>query len=273
MVGRGLLSNELCRQSPNMAFEAVLWDATHMTQPAETPFQRFLSRTIEMLPKTRNHYDRQIQARLGTSGKPIYDAQRKPHEPKRETLVAMAEVLGQPIDLLFRALQGEDVDPVRHRRPADTIDKAPDRAPTRSISEGDDAADVIVLDLSLPMGPGAEIEDYIEETTMKLDFGLLRSLTKSPAARLRVVKGVGDSMEPTITHDSLVIIDTSYNTVDFEDKIWAVRIRGFGAIKRLRSAPQGQVRIISDNPGIENDIADMSEIAVLGRVVGSIKVH
>jgi transcriptional regulator with XRE-family HTH domain len=162
--------------------------------------------------------------------------------------------------------------PVRQKLP-DTIDKAPDRLPTRDASFDDDAADLRVLDLSLPMGPGAEIDDYIEETSMKMDVGLLRALTRSSPERLRILKGVGDSMEPTITSGEWVIIDTTYNRLDFEDKIWAVRIRGNGAIKRLRSAPQGQVRIISDNPKLENDIADMEDIAILGRVVGSIKVH
>jgi len=184
-----------------------------------------------------------------------------------------ARLLGVSAEWLIEGGDLPDGPVPSKRLSIDTIDKAPDLPIVRSADHDDAAAEVIVLDLSLPMGPGAEIDDYIEETTMKLDVGLLRSLTRSPPDRLRIVKGIGDSMDPTITSGELVIIDTTYSTLDFEDKIWALRIRGNGAIKRLRSAPKGQVRIISDNPKLENDLADSDEIAILGRVVGSIKTH
>lgn len=161
--------------------------------------------------------------------------------------------------------------PVRRSLPT-TIDKAPDRLPTRDASAGDETAEITVLDLSLPMGPGADIEDYIEESTMRMDIGLLRSLTRSPFNRLRIVKGIGDSMEPTLKGGDLVIIDTTYNRLDFEDRIWACRIRGLGGIKRLRSAPRSKVRVISDNPDLPNDLVDEADLAILGRVVGAIRM-
>lgn len=190
--------------------------------------------------------------------------------PRISSIRKLLSYIGKTEGQLYAAAAGEVVS--RARLP-DSIDKASDNAVTRDASADDAAAEVIVLDLSLPMGPGADIEDYIEETVMKLDVGLLRVLTRSAPEKLRVIRGIGDSMAPTITNSDLVIIDTAYSTMDFEDKIWAVRIRGFGAIKRLRSASKGQIRIISDNPDVENDIADMEEIVILGRVVGSIKTH
>lgn len=179
-----------------------------------------------------------------------------------------AKRLGVPTDWLLRG--GPLPELTNHPSGAEKSSRAPDLAPTRVV-DGGDTADIIQLDLSLPMGPGAEIDDYIEEVAVRLDMGLLRSFTRSPFHRLRLLKGIGDSMEPLLKNGDLVLIDTTYTQLDFEDKIWAVRIRGLGAVKRLRSAPKGKVRIISDNPAIPNDTVDANEIAIMGRVVGAIR--
>lgn len=185
----------------------------------------------------------------------------QPISPRSDTLRKLLRYIGKNEMDLYEAASGNYPMP----------EKSPDTFPTRDVAQSE-TVEITQLDLALPMGPGAEIDDYIEETSISFDLGLLRSFTRSPSDRLRLLKGIGDSMEPTLKGGDLVVIDTTYRSLDFEDKIWAVRIRGLGAVKRLRSAPKGKVRVISDNPNIPNDLADEADIAILGRVVGAIRI-
>lgn len=141
-----------------------------------------------------------------------------------------------------------------------------DIPPTRSV-DSDDIVEIIQLDLSLPMGPGASVDDYIEEEPRHFDLAYIRSFTRTPAHRLRLARGVGDSMYPTLISSDLVWIDSTQTTLNQQDRVWAVSINGAAAIKRLRSMKGGRVEIISDNPAISNYEVDADEIMIGGRVL------
>lgn len=232
-----------------------------------TPLQLFLQRTIDAAPKTRGYYDRLIQERLQTTGKPLYDIQRgKISVPGTATLQIIAEVLGQPIELLLRAIKGEDVQPVRgtqHLAPQ----VVSDHLPTRSIHAGDGAIQLKQIDMSFSMGPGTNIDDYVEEGVIDFDANLLRAITRSPPDRLYVARGDGDSMFPTLINDDMVIFDTLQKNLNLQDRIWACSIHGAGAIKRLRSMGKGRVMVISDNPNVDNQDVDADDLFIVGRVI------
>ncbi|OHT19936.1 S24 family peptidase [Edaphosphingomonas haloaromaticamans] len=230
-----------------------------------TPLQTFIQRVLDQQPRARDHYDKLIQGRLGTTGKPIYDVQRgKIERPGVKTLRAMADVLGQPMDLFTRAAQGEDVYPAWGRASAE---RHPDQMPTRSAHASDGAVALKQIDLSFSMGPGSNIDDYVEEGTLDFDANLLRSITRSPAERLYVAKGDGDSMFPTLINDDMVIFDTLQRQLNLQDRIWACSIHGAGAIKRLRSVGKGRVLVISDNPAVDNQEVQAEDLFIVGRVI------
>jgi phage repressor protein C with HTH and peptisase S24 domain len=139
--------------------------------------------------------------------------------------------------------------------------------PTRSV-DGGETAQLMRLDLSLPMGPGATVDDYVEEEPVEFDLGYLRAITRTPVHRLRLARGVGDSMMPTLLSSDEVLIDTTQNQLLHSDRIYAASINGGAAIKRLRPIEGGKrILIISDNKTIEPYPVDANEVMIWGRVI------
>lgn len=145
---------------------------------------------------------------------------------------------------------------------------ASDHAASRSIDQGE-AVEIIQLDLSLPMGPGATIDDYVEEEPRIFDLAYIRGFTKTPPSRLRLARGVGDSMWPTLQSYDQVWIDSTQRQLNHSDRVWAVSINGGAAIKRLRPLKGARILVISDNPGPGHDNyeVDADEIMIGGRVI------
>lgn len=153
------------------------------------------------------------------------------------------------------------------------MDIAPDQPPVRSV-DGGETAPVSRLDLSYSMGPGRDLDDsYIESEAFEFDLGFLRSMTITPPDRLRIVDGIGDSMQPTLHDRDLLFVDVNQVNLNAQDRIWAVWLFGLGAVKRLRAIDADKVMVISDNPDVENQIVNRADIIIHGRVIGSIKRH
>lgn len=151
-------------------------------------------------------------------------------------------------------------------KPLQSVAKA-DQLPTRSVDAGE-TAQLLRLDLSLPMGPGATVDDYVEEEPVEFDLGYLRAITRTPVHRLRLARGVGDSMFPTLHSSDEVLIDTTQNQLLHSDRIYAASINGGAAIKRLRPIEGGKrILVISDNKTIEPYPVDAHEVLIWGRVI------
>lgn len=131
----------------------------------------------------------------------------------------------------------------------------------------DDTVEIVALDLSLSMGPGTLIEDFVESEPVKMDLGLLQSITRTPSNRLRLVKGIGDSMEPTLRTGDRIMVDINERALARINGIYWVDHLGTHGIKRLRSSGQGRVMVISDNPLVENYEVAADELRIEGRVI------
>ena len=143
----------------------------------------------------------------------------------------------------------------------------PDLPSHHQIDAGE-TAQIIRLDLSLPMGPGATVDDYVEEEPVTFDLGYIRTFTRTPPHRLRLAAGAGDSMFPTLVPNDLVWIDTTQNQLLHSDRIYAASINGGAAIKRLRPAAGGKrIIVISDNKTIEPYEVDAADVVIWGRVI------
>lgn len=128
-------------------------------------------------------------------------------------------------------------------------------------------AEIIKLDLSLSMGPGTLIGDYVEETTYKFDQQLLRLITRSPANRLRMVTGIGDSMYPTLAHGDYILIDTTDRMLARQDGIYWIDLHGAAGLKRLRTVGRGRVLVKSDNPAVGDQEVDAEDLRIDGRAI------
>lgn len=143
----------------------------------------------------------------------------------------------------------------------------PDQPRIRSVGSGEVVL-IPRLDLSLPMGPGATVDDYVEEEPVAFDLGYLRAFTRTPPHRLRLAAGAGDSMFPTLIPNDLVWIDTTQNQLLHADRIYAASINGGAAIKRLRPIAGGsKVLVISDNKTVEPYEVDAQDVVIWGRVI------
>lgn len=237
-----------------MARSSPMWETSYM----ESALQRFIGKAVELGGKARDHYDKEIQKLTGTKGKTLYDIGRgKSTNPSTKTLQAIATALGQPVDLLQRAVAGEDVQPIE-----------PGSEPPRaSPVEDDRTVEIIKLDMSLAMGDGTHLEDYVEMTPWRFDIDFIRSFTRTPPHRIRIATGVGDSMFPTILSSDAVFFDDTQTRLNLQDKIWACSIRGGGAIKRLRIGDNRKIIVLSDNPSVPDDMVDEEDVRIFGRVV------
>lgn len=170
-----------------------------------------------------------------------------------------AELLGIPTDWL---LKGGPRPAVKKRAGG----RAPDVPMVRSASQGETAA-IIAVDLSLSMGPGTPIEDFYETDPVELDIGLLRSITRAPYHRLRMVRGIGNSMEPKFFTGDRIMVDTSERELGRIDGYYWITLWGAHGLKRLRPAGPQRVLVISENPEHDPIEVDRSDITIEGRAI------
>ncbi len=237
-----------------------------MSDDGRSELQNLLADAVARSPNTRDHYDGLLRKKLETTGKPLWDVERgKVKKPSPRVLRAMEEVLGFEPDQL--------VDFVHPRELGVRAPVLPEQPPVRT-ADGGETAPVARLDLSYSMGPGTNLDSsYVENEAFQFDIGFLRGLTITPPDRLRIVDGVGTSMEPTFHDRDLLLIDINQRDLNAQDRVWACWIFGLGAVKRLRAIEADKVLVISDNPTVDNQIVNRGDILIHGRVVGSIKRH
>lgn len=134
-------------------------------------------------------------------------------------------------------------------------------------------------------GPDPEAFDYVPMADTQLSAGggafvlsegmrdyysfrkewLSRTLTSKENAVL--VQVTGNSMEPTILENDVVMLDTGLRHI-FDGKIYALRMDSTIMIKRLALRPADKVLVVSDNKTeYEPYEADRQDIHVLGQVV------
>ena len=144
------------------------------------------------------------------------------------------------------------------------------RAGVASEPDVTDHADTVSLqklDLSLSMGPGTLIEDWVEAEPVAFDRGFLQSITRAPSHRLKLVTGIGDSMYPTLNWGDAIMIDTTDKHLARQDGIYWINLYGAAGIKRLRTVGEGRVLVKSDNPTVDDQEVDAADLRIEGRAI------
>lgn len=80
--------------------------------------------------------------------------------------------------------------------------------------------------------------------------------------KLSVITVVGDSMEPTLRHGDLLLLDLTQSQVS-DDAIYAVRFRELLLIKRLQVMPDGSILVHSDNRSYADHTVHSEEVSTL----------
>ncbi|GAB7553142.1 hypothetical protein NRB_26480 [Novosphingobium sp. 11B] len=207
-------------------------------------------------------------------------------QDRRTSQSALARELGVSQPTIGRLISGETRETGKIIELARSLDTTPeyligeteDDGPSARVVispalAGDDTEIVEIkeLDLAFGMGGGSYLDLPVKEKGRKFARDWLRLYTLSPASRIFMARGIGDSMAPTIQNEDVVIIDTAQNLVGMGDQIWAISYGNFGLIKRLRPLPSGGIKIMSDNPNVESEIAFDGELHPIGKVVAVIR--
>lgn len=132
---------------------------------------------------------------------------------------------------------------------------------------GADTVEITSLDLSLSMGPGTLIEEFVEAEPVQFDLRLIQSITRTPSDRLRLVKGIGDSMEPTLRTGDRVLVDINERALARINGVYWIDHLGTHGIKRLRAAGRTSIMVISDNPLVPDFEVPADDLRIEGRVI------
>jgi phage repressor protein C with HTH and peptisase S24 domain/DNA-binding XRE family transcriptional regulator len=224
----------------------------------------------------------QIGARGGVASVNNIELFREQRGWKRPELARRMGTTPQQVERLEKGQRGLSVD---------WIDKAADAlgvTPAQIITPvGDDGVafsrteptslDVVASEygfafleeLDLALGMGASFLDGHPEVRGLVPFKLdwLAGLHDGPLDRLKVVRGRGDSMQPTICDGDIVLIDTAHRRIDDQDRIWAIAYGDLGMIRRIRVTPRGTWQLMPDNQVVRPDEVGDGEVAVIGRVI------
>lgn len=199
----------------------------------------------------------ELARRVGVSQATIWKLTKEPAQGSKH-IHKIARELGTSPEYLM----GETDDP---SLPGGVSDA---RLPFRPAAPAIDPDMVQLHELDLAFGMGATYLDLpVKAETRSFSREWLRNFTSSSPKDLFFARGVGDSMMPTILDSDIVLIDRSQVTPAMGDQIWAVAFGQVGMIKRLRPMPDGNVKILSDNPLVPPETACDGELHVLGRVV------
>ena len=193
-------------------------------------------------------------AGLGTSA--VRDIFRKTGSPKLSTAAAIARELGRTVDEIMQI----------GRQASLAIDVSTARTPA-PVSGHAAQAMIDVFDVAASAGHGAVVEGeaVIERLSFPLDY--LSRFTRTHPRHLKIIAVKGDSMEPTLKDDDVVMLDTTKTSLDY-DGLFVLRWGDALHVKRVGRASNGSVRIISDNRDIYPPIEmPRAEIAVVGKVI------
>lgn len=117
-------------------------------------------------------------------------------------------------------------------------------------------------------GHGSEVGHELSTEPMSFRTDWLKK-EGFPPERLAVIRAKGDSMEPTISDNDVILILLTNGEAP-RDGLHVLRLDGGLFVKRLQFDPLGSVHVRSDNPaygGVTISKEERSQLHIVGRVV------
>lgn len=117
-------------------------------------------------------------------------------------------------------------------------------------------------------GHGSIIHDEYQEYSLAFPPNYLRILTQTNPKELSIISVKGESMEPTLLSNDIVLLDRSKKDLNY-DGLFVLRFNDVLHVKRVgRSPKKGYVMIISDNKHLYPPIdAAITDIEPVGKVL------
>ncbi|WP_368212302.1 helix-turn-helix transcriptional regulator [Aeromonas sp. s10] len=116
-------------------------------------------------------------------------------------------------------------------------------------------------------GFGATVSDELKTEPMAFRTDWLKKEGLAPE-RLAVIRAKGDSMEPTISNNDIILVSLC-NGDALRDGLYVLRIGDSLLVKRLQFDVLGGIKVISDNPGYETQVVtkdQRADVHIVGRV-------
>ncbi|MGI3172536.1 S24 family peptidase [Aeromonas veronii] len=116
-------------------------------------------------------------------------------------------------------------------------------------------------------GFGATVSEELKTDPMAFRTDWLKKEGLSPD-RLAVIRAKGDSMEPTISNNDIILVNLC-NGDALRDGLYVLRIGDSLLVKRLQFDVLGGINVISDNPGYATQVVtkeQRADVHIVGRV-------
>lgn len=163
-----------------------------------------------------------------------------------------------------RQIRGDEVLPLM-----EYFNEIPEPVRVPGPDQGETAASLVsVFDVHASAGHGALVE-HEEPEAYSLAFPprYLSKLTSSSPKNLAIIGVKGDSMEPTLNDDDIVLLDMSKTDLSW-DGLFVLRYDNALHVKRVSRSPQrGSVRIMSDNRLYDPIDLPAEEVTPIGKVL------
>lgn len=127
---------------------------------------------------------------------------------------------------------------------------------------------VPVYDVAASAGHGTMIEYEAIAYSLAFPPNYLRKLTSGNPRNLAIISVKGESMEPTLNDDDIVMLDTSKTSLSY-DGLFVLRFGDALHVKRVgRASKKDHIMVISDNRSVypPQEMA-VTEIEPIGKVI------
>jgi len=128
----------------------------------------------------------------------------------------------------------------------------------------------LIEKINASCGGGGFCDEEAEAKYIYIDKNSAAKLGIMNSKNIEAIHAVGDSMSPTIKEDSTVLVDRTKSTLTSSGVYVVNTVNGL-FIKRLALNPNGGVDLISDNKIYENITMPIDDVAIVGKVVGSLE--
>ena len=155
---------------------------------------------------------------------------------------------------------------VRDEMPANYLMNRPSQS--TSIGMDDEFTLIDSFAVFASAGHGAEVGSELQTEPMSFRTDWLKK-EGLPKDRLAVIRAKGDSMEPTISDNDVILVLLSNGDAP-RDGLHVIRLNGGLFVKRLQFDPFGGLSVVSDNPAYKSYAVSKEQCAdvhIIGRVV------
>lgn len=182
----------------------------------------------------------------------------------KPTLKDLAKIVGHPSEQTMYSRTARN-----STFPDEEIEKIEDHYGISLRNSDNNSLEIEYINIHPSCGHGTIVLDDAEAIPVRIGKELIKDVWKANPHDLKLFKASGDSMQPLIEDDDILLVNTANK--DFNNGgIFLLTINNDWFIKRLRLRVTGELDIISENQKypIETLLPDtFCEIKIFGRVI------